>query len=78
MRNLLCMIGRHGWRVEHAKEGRPYKICGRPRCYRFRRRDDDIPSDGSHTRNDRGLPPPAPTPPSTGPTSPDGEACFDE
>jgi hypothetical protein len=29
MRNLLCVIGRHDWRVEHDKEGRPYEICGR-------------------------------------------------
>ncbi len=55
MGNLLCVIGRHDWRVEHAKEGRPYQICGRPRCYRLPGRDDDIPSDASHTGTDRGL-----------------------
>jgi hypothetical protein len=36
MRNLLCVIGRHDWQVKRDKEGRPYEICGRPRCYHVR------------------------------------------
>jgi hypothetical protein len=63
MRNLLCVIGRHDWEVKHDKEGRPYEICGRPRCYRLR---NDARSEGPYTHTDPGRPPPPPRPPDPG------------
>ena len=55
MRNLLCVIGRHEWRVKYDNEGRPFEICGRPHCYHLR--DNHSPSDGPGTGTDRGSPP---------------------
>jgi hypothetical protein len=63
MKNLLCVIGRHDWKVKHDKEGRPYEICLRPQCYRLR--NDDARSDGPYTHTDPGRPPP-PQPPDPG------------
>ena len=54
MRNLLCVIGRHEWRMKYDNEGRPFDICGRPGCYHVRH--DDSPSDGPYTGTDRGCP----------------------
>jgi hypothetical protein len=51
MRNLLCVIGRHEWRVEYDNEGRPFEICGRQGCYHVR--DSDSRSDGPSTGTDR-------------------------
>jgi hypothetical protein len=54
MRSLLCVIGRHEWRVKYDNEGRPFDICGRPGCYHVRH--GDSPSDGPYTGTDRGIP----------------------
>ena len=68
MRNLLCVIGRHDWQVKHDKDGRPYEICGRPRCYHIRGHDSR--SDGPYTGTDPGLPQwPPPQPRDPGPFS---------
>jgi hypothetical protein len=64
MRNLLCVIGRDEWRIKYDNEGRPFEICGRPRCYRLR--DHDAPSEEPRTGTDRGLPPPPLEPPNLG------------
>jgi hypothetical protein len=64
MRNLLCVIGRHDWQVKHDKEGRPYELCGRPRCYRLR--GDDSRSDGPYRHTDQDLPLPSQVPPDGG------------
>jgi hypothetical protein len=53
MRNLRCVIGRHDWQVKHDKEGQPYEICGRPRCYHIRGHDSR--SDGPYRHQDSDL-----------------------
>ena len=70
MRNLLCVIGRHEWRVKYDTEGRPFEICGRPQCYHLR--DNHSPSDGPGTGTDRGSPPPPFQPPTYGAQPPAG------
>jgi hypothetical protein len=52
MRNLLCVIGRHEWRMKYDSEGRPFEICGRPGCYHTK----------GHSRSDRPYTGTDPTP----------------
>jgi hypothetical protein len=57
----ICVIGRHDWQVKHDKEGQPYEICGRPRCYHVRGHDSQ--SDGPYRRQDSDPPLPPQSPP---------------
>ena len=57
MRNLLCVIGHHEWRVKSDHEGRPVEICGRSGCYHVR----------GHSRSDRPYTGTSPEPPPPGP-----------
>lgn len=42
MRNPLCIVGAHKWRVETDWQQQSYTVCARPRCGRYR-------NDGSQT-----------------------------
>ena len=69
MRNLLCVIGRHDWQVKNDKEGQPYEICGRPRCYHVRGHDSRSDGPYRHQDSDPPLPPQPPPPPEPGPAA---------
>jgi hypothetical protein len=57
MRNLLCVIGRHEWRMKDGIEGRPFEICGRPGCYHVQGQSR---SDRPYVGTDPTPPPPQP------------------
>jgi hypothetical protein len=56
MKSLLCVMGRHDWQLKQDKEGQPYEICGRPRCYHVRGHDSRSDGPYRHQDSDRPLP----------------------
>jgi hypothetical protein len=50
MRNVHCIVGRHQWKPGTDQDGRPFEVCTRADCGRYRYPDDgrsDYPGDDS-------------------------------